>query len=365
MSTVVRFFQDGGAFMIPILLVFGFGIAISIERWTYLTMSGASNRALWKKIVPFLKAGNFQEAATHTAKSKAAIGSILTYGLYRVKSARRRDDIEKAMEESLMEVLPRLEKRTHYIATLANIATLLGLLGTIIGLIAAFTAVAEANPAEKADMLSASISTAMNTTAFGLMAAIPLLLIHAYLQTKTNALVDSLEMASVKFLNAVTERQLKLNITAFMNLMVILVPFLLITAVFSRLAILELNLPGSSSEPVEPQDQTFQLEIIVRQDKIEVGDRNQGLLGIYPNGEDGYDYIALADKLLELKERYPTKTDASILLEQDIAYDTLVQVMDTVRVAQEVDEDKGVIDRSDLFPNISIGDAPVLDGGAS
>ena len=157
----------------------------------------------------------------------------------------------------------------------------------------------------------------------------------------------------------------ELNITAFMNLMVILVPFLLITAVFSRLTILELNLPGSSSEPVEPQDQTFQLEIIVRQDKIEVGDRNQGLLGIYPNGEDGYDYVALADKLLELKERYPTKTDASILLEQDIAYDTLVQVMDTVRVAQEIDEDKGVIDRSDLFPNISIGDAPVLDGGTS
>ena len=134
----------------------------------------------------------------------------------------------------------------------------------------------------------------------------------------------------------------ELNITAFMNLMVILVPFLLITAVFSRLAILELNLPGSSTEPVEPQEQTFQLEIIVRQDKIEVGDRNQGLLGVYPNGDDGgYDYEALADKLAELKERYPTKTDASILLEQDIAYDTLVQVMDTVRVAQEVNEEDG------------------------
>ena len=157
----------------------------------------------------------------------------------------------------------------------------------------------------------------------------------------------------------------ELNITAFMNLMVILVPFLLITAVFSRVAILELNLPGSSSEPVEPQEQTFQLEIIVRQEKIEVGDRNQGLLGIYPNGEEGYDYDALAVKLLELKERYPTKTDASILLEQDIAYDTLVQVMDTVRVAQEVDEEEGQIERSDLFPDISIGDAPVLDGGAS
>ena len=158
----------------------------------------------------------------------------------------------------------------------------------------------------------------------------------------------------------------ELNITAFMNLMVILVPFLLITAVFSRLAILELNLPGSSTEPVDPQEQTFQLEIIVRQDKIEVGDRNQGLLGIYPNTDDGgYDYAALAEKLAELKERYPTKTDAAILLEQDIAYDTLVQVMDTVRVAQEINAEDGVIDRSDLFPDISIGDAPVLDGGAS
>ena len=157
----------------------------------------------------------------------------------------------------------------------------------------------------------------------------------------------------------------ELNITAFMNLMVILVPFLLITAVFSRLAILELNLPGSSNEPVDPQEQTFQLEVIVRQDKIEVGDRNQGLLGIYPNGVEGYDYEALADKLAELKERYPTKTDASILLEQDIAYDTLVQVMDTVRVAQDIDEENEQIIRSDLFPDISIGDAPVLDGGTS
>jgi biopolymer transport protein ExbD len=157
----------------------------------------------------------------------------------------------------------------------------------------------------------------------------------------------------------------ELNITAFMNLMVILVPFLLITAVFSRLTILELNLPGSSSEPVEPQDQTFQLEIIVRQDKIEVGDRNQGLLGVYPNTDSGaYDYEALAGKLRELKERYPTKTDAAILLEQDVAYDTIVQVMDTVRIAQEIDEEAGRIDRTDLFPDISIGDAPVTGGGA-
>ena len=159
----------------------------------------------------------------------------------------------------------------------------------------------------------------------------------------------------------------ELNITAFMNLMVILVPFLLITAVFSRLAILELNLPGSSTEPVEPQDQVFQLEVIVRSDKIEVGDRNQGLLGVYPITDDGYDYKAVGEKLVQLKERYPKKTDASILLEQEIPYDTLVQVMNTVRVSVdiEVDEnDNKQLVRTDLFPDISIGDAPVLAGGA-
>ena len=154
----------------------------------------------------------------------------------------------------------------------------------------------------------------------------------------------------------------ELNITAFMNLMVILVPFLLITAVFSRLAILELNLPGSSTEPADPQDLTFQLEVIVRESRIEVGDRNLGALGIYPNDDDGHDFEALGKKLAELKDNYPDKTDASILLEQDIPYDTLVQVMDTVRVRESV-EDNEII-RSDLFPDISIGDAPVTEGGA-
>ena len=155
----------------------------------------------------------------------------------------------------------------------------------------------------------------------------------------------------------------ELNITAFMNLMVVLVPFLLITAVFSRLAVLELNLPGSSTEPVEPQDQTFQLEVIVRKDKIEVGDRNQGLLGVYPTSPDGaYDYEALSSKLSELKDRYPQKTDAAILLEPEIEYDTVVQVMDRVRVEEEI-RDEAVV-RNDLFPDISIGDAPILEGGA-
>jgi biopolymer transport protein ExbB/TolQ len=133
------------------------------------------------------------------------MGAALRYGLARVANARRRDDVEEAMQESMMEVMPRLKRRIHWLATLANIATLLGLLGTILGLISAFTAVANANPAEKADLLSASISVAMNTTAFGLLVAIPLLITHALLRTRTTQLSDSLEMASVKFLNTVVE----------------------------------------------------------------------------------------------------------------------------------------------------------------
>ncbi len=205
-TTVVRFFQEGGIFMYPIVIVLALGLAIAIERWIYLTMTTASNKALWNKVAPYLKTGNIAGAMQVTGKSKTAIAQIMTYGLNRVRSARRREDVEQAMEESLMEVMPRLEKRTHYLATFANIATLLGLLGTIIGLINAFTAVSSANPAEKADLLSASISVAMNTTAFGLIVAIPLLLVHTLLQTKTTEIVDSLEMASVKFLNTIMDR---------------------------------------------------------------------------------------------------------------------------------------------------------------
>jgi len=103
-----------------------------------------------------------------------------------------------------MEIIPQLEKRTPYVALASNIATLLGLLGTIMGLIAAFTAVANANPAEKADLLSASISVAMNTTAFGLIVAIPLLISNQILMAKTSAIIDSLEMASIKALNVIS-----------------------------------------------------------------------------------------------------------------------------------------------------------------
>lgn len=206
-STIVRFFQGGGEFMFPIAIVAVIGFAIAVERWVYLTIVAQRNKNLWRELSPLLAQGNFKQAVALTSNSESAIGQILNYGLARIASARRRDDIEKAMEESLMEVMPKLEKRTHYLATFANLATLLGLLGTVIGLINAFGAVATVNPAEKANLLSASISVAMNCTAFGLMTAVPLLVAHAVLQTKTTELVDSLEMASVKFLNSITERR--------------------------------------------------------------------------------------------------------------------------------------------------------------
>ncbi len=198
---LVRFFQEGGLFMYPIMLVFAVGIAIALERYIYLTLSRSGNRKAWQQVLPSLNEGKFEQALKVAENTKTSIGNILTYGLSRAHSSRRREDVEMAMEEGLMEVVPRLEKRTPYLSTLANICTLLGLLGTIVGLIQAFTAVAQADPAEKADLLSASISVAMNTTAFGLMCAIPLLVIYALLQSRTTEIVDSLEMASVKFLN--------------------------------------------------------------------------------------------------------------------------------------------------------------------
>jgi biopolymer transport protein ExbB len=137
-------------------------------------------------------------------KGTSSMAQMMGMGLARQGAVRRREDIEIAMEESLMEIVPQLEKRTPYLALLSNIATLFGLLGTIMGLISAFAAVATASPASKAALLAASISEAMNCTAFGLMAAIPLLLFHARLTTNTGKIVNSLEMASVKALNTIS-----------------------------------------------------------------------------------------------------------------------------------------------------------------
>ncbi|MCP4195408.1 MAG: MotA/TolQ/ExbB proton channel family protein [Planctomycetaceae bacterium] len=202
--SMVAFFQKGGVFMYPILLVFTVGMAITVERWFQLNRIRNANHKIWDLLHPVLVKGEFDKARQIASKDKSTMAQMLGMGLARQGAVRRREDIEIAMEESMMEIIPQLEKRTPYVALLSNIATLLGLLGTIMGLIEAFTAVANANPAEKADLLSASISVAMNTTAFGLMSAIPLLLFHAKLMSTTGQIVDRLEMASVKALNNIS-----------------------------------------------------------------------------------------------------------------------------------------------------------------
>jgi biopolymer transport protein ExbB len=204
--SIAGFFSSGGLFMYPILLVFAVGVGIAIERYVTLTMVTNKNQLVWDKVQPLLTNGEFDEARKLTNEDQSTISQVLNMGLSLQGAVRRREDIEIAMEESMMEIVPRLEKRTPYVALASSIATLLGLLGTIMGLIQAFTAVANANPAEKADLLSASISVAMNTTAFGLMVAIPLLIIHAILTSKTGDIVDSLEMATVKALNVFSRR---------------------------------------------------------------------------------------------------------------------------------------------------------------
>ncbi len=207
--SIIKFIQDGGFFMYPILLVMFLGLGIVIERALYLAKVVATNKSVWADVYPLIAKGQLKPALDKVKGSETALGRILTNGLSRSLSARRVEDVETAMEEGLMEVMPRLEARTSYVSTFANIATLLGLTGTVQGLIAAFDAVANADPAVKGDMLTAAISVAMNTTLFGLVVAIPLVLAYSYLQNKTNSVVESLEMASVKFLNAL--RQLSAN----------------------------------------------------------------------------------------------------------------------------------------------------------
>lgn len=201
MMEIVKFFQEGGFFMYPIVAVFALGLAIIVERYIYLSKTSRSTRSMWSQLVPMLKANDYKRALQLIETSKTPLSMVLAYGFSQRAANKRRETIEAAMEEGMMDAMPDITQRTHYLASFANIATLLGLLGTIIGLIQAFTAVASADPAEKAELLSASISVAMNTTALGLITAIPLLLAHSYLVTKTSRLIDSLEKAAVKSLN--------------------------------------------------------------------------------------------------------------------------------------------------------------------
>ncbi len=146
-----------------------------------------------------------------------------------------------------------------------------------------------------------------------------------------------------------------LNIVPMLDVMVILIFFLIFTAVFSKTRILELNLPANVPQELLPI-KTLELEIIVRPTGLEVADRNSGLLQAFPATAGGYDYHSLSDYLARVKARFPEKKDATVLLEADVPYDTIVQVMDAVRIYEGMQD--GQPARGELFPLVSLGDAP-------
>ena len=149
-----------------------------------------------------------------------------------------------------------------------------------------------------------------------------------------------------------------LEITAFINLIVVLVPFLLSTAVFTRLSVLDVSLPAQNSGVEQLKVDDLKLEIVIRPESLEVGDRIGGLIARIPNAGANHDVKALTMLMTQIKTRFPDKTDATLLAEPATPYDTLVQVMDATRESQTVQGNKTL--RAELFPNISIGDAPVI-----
>lgn len=206
LATVSSFFVKGGWMMYPIALVLALTIAVTLERWWFLGRVESQNRKVWKNAAPLLAGNDLNSLEQLASDSETAVARIFKAGLTQAKIDRHRNEVETATEEALMEVLPAIEKRTHYLATFSNLATLLGLLGTVSGLIVAFGALGAADPSEKADLLSAGISEAMNCTAFGLGVAIPALIFHAWLQAKTTELVDSLESACAKVVSVVSRK---------------------------------------------------------------------------------------------------------------------------------------------------------------
>ncbi len=154
-----------------------------------------------------------------------------------------------------------------------------------------------------------------------------------------------------KILNEAVE----LNITAFMNLMVILVPFLLITAVFSRMTVLELNLPNKNSNSKQNDKIELQLELVLRRGAFDIRDSNLGLIKSFPRNDGATNWGAFSDALIEIKRRFPDEDSIRLLLEPDVDYKTLIQVMDRVRSADIVNVAE--VETVELFPNISIGDA--------
>jgi len=205
---IIGFFKAGGVFMFPIMLILALGTAIIIERYKFLKKAWTDGNVLWNKIESNIKANRLDDAIKECSLSEAALPMVLSAGLEKAKTGKptrgSREDLENHLEEAMLNIMPQLERRTHYLPTLANVSTLLGLLGTIIGLIQSFQSIAVADPSQKAFLLAQGVSVAMNTTAFGLIVAIPIMLCYAYIQSRTIKIVDTLDAYSIKLINILT-----------------------------------------------------------------------------------------------------------------------------------------------------------------
>lgn len=206
-STIVTFFREGGFFMYPVLLVAALGTAVVIERLIYLTRAAANGEALWQQVRAFLASQRIDDAIKACQSTTKPLFYVMLQGLKAARLSPTREAVQQATDEALLEVIPPLERRTPYLPILANVATLLGLLGTIIGVIEAFAAVAAADPSQKAVMLAKGISTALNMTAFGLIVAIPLILIYSVFQSRTNKVIDNIDQYSTKLGNLYANRE--------------------------------------------------------------------------------------------------------------------------------------------------------------
>ena len=205
---IIGFFKAGGLFMFPIMLILAIGTAIIIERFKFLKRTWTDGNILWTKLEERIKTNRIEDAIRECSLSDAALPKVLSAGLEKAKTVKlnkdSREELENHLEEAMLDVIPQLERRTHYLPTLANVSTLLGLLGTIIGLIQSFQSIAVADPSQKAFLLAQGVSVAMNTTAFGLIVAIPIMLCYSYIQSRTIKTVDTLDAYSIKLVNLLT-----------------------------------------------------------------------------------------------------------------------------------------------------------------
>lgn len=194
------FIQGGGVFMYVILAVWGIGIAIALERFKKLSRNyDVDGPSFMNEIQRYVLSNDIQGAIRVCSGSIAALPKVLKSGLKRANQGT--DQIQNAIDATALEVVPKVELRLNYLQLVANVSTLLGLLGTIQGLIVTFGAVADVDPAQKAQLLAAGISKAMNTTALGLLSAITIMVIHAILSSKADKIINEIDEFSVKLLD--------------------------------------------------------------------------------------------------------------------------------------------------------------------